>query len=54
VPNLLAISAKKAIKALETPDSRVYRQTGSQIHFWNGERKLVVAVPKHPEMAKAH
>ena len=52
MPRLPAISAKKVIKALETLDFKVYRQTGSHIHLWNEERNLVVTVPNHSELAK--
>jgi predicted RNA binding protein YcfA (HicA-like mRNA interferase family) len=52
LPKLPATSAKKVIKALEKLGFRVYRQTGSHIHLWNEERKLVVTVPNHPELAK--
>ena len=52
MPRLPAISAKKAIKALERFGNKFYRQTGSHIHLWNEERNLVVTVPNHPERAK--
>ena len=48
---LPVVSAKEAIKALEHLGFKVYRQTGSHIHLWNEERRLVVTVPNHPELA---
>lgn len=48
---LPVVSAKEAIKALENLGFKVYRQTGSHIHLWNEERRLVVTVPNHPELA---
>jgi predicted RNA binding protein YcfA (HicA-like mRNA interferase family) len=49
---LPVVSAKEAVKALEHLGFKVYRQTGSHIHLWNKERRLVVTVPNHPELAK--
>ncbi len=52
MPRLPVVSAKEAIKALEHFGFKVYRQTGSHIHLWNEEKRLVVTVPNHPELAK--
>jgi predicted RNA binding protein YcfA (HicA-like mRNA interferase family) len=30
----------------------VVRQTGSHIHLWHEERRVLVTVPNHPELAK--
>jgi predicted RNA binding protein YcfA (HicA-like mRNA interferase family) len=49
---LPVLSAKDAIKALGRLGFTVRRQTGSHIHMWNVERKLLVTVPNHPELAK--
>jgi predicted RNA binding protein YcfA (HicA-like mRNA interferase family) len=31
---------------------QVYRQSGSHIHLWNENKKLLVTVPNHRELAK--
>ncbi|MCS4540746.1 MAG: type II toxin-antitoxin system HicA family toxin [Euryarchaeota archaeon] len=46
------LSAKDVIKVLGKFGFKIYRQTGSHIHLWNEERKLLVTVPNHPELAK--
>ncbi len=52
MPKLPVLSAKDVIKVLRKFGFQVYRQTGSHIHLWNEERKLLVTVPNHPELAK--
>ena len=52
MPKLPVLSAKDVIKVLRKFGFRVYRQTGSHIHLWNEERKLLVTVPNHKELAK--
>jgi predicted RNA binding protein YcfA (HicA-like mRNA interferase family) len=52
MPKLPILSAKDAIKILRKLGFKVHRQTGSHIHLWNEERKLLVTVPNHPELAK--
>jgi predicted RNA binding protein YcfA (HicA-like mRNA interferase family) len=52
MPKLPVLSAKGVIKVLRKFGFVVYRQTGSHIHLWNEERKLLVTVPNHPELAK--
>jgi len=52
MPKLPVLSAKDAIKILRKFGFQVYRQTGSHIHLWNKERKLLVTVPNHSELAK--
>jgi predicted RNA binding protein YcfA (HicA-like mRNA interferase family) len=52
MPKLPVLSAKEIIKVLRKFGFVVYRQTGSHIHLWNAERKLLVTVPNHPELAK--
>jgi len=49
---LPVLSAKDAIKALGKLGFSVHRQTGSHIHMWNEERRVLVTVPNHPELAK--
>jgi predicted RNA binding protein YcfA (HicA-like mRNA interferase family) len=49
---LPALSAKEVIKVLDKFGFKVYRQTGSHIHLWNEERRLLVTVPNHLELAK--
>ena len=52
MPKLSVLSAKAAIKVLRKFGFQVYRQKGSHIHLWNEERKLLVTVPNHSELAK--
>jgi predicted RNA binding protein YcfA (HicA-like mRNA interferase family) len=52
MPKLPILSAKDVIKILRKLGFKVHRQTGSHIHLWNDERKLLVTVPNHPELAK--
>ncbi len=49
---LLVLSAKGVIKVLRKFGFQVHRQTGSHIHLWNEERRLLVTVPNHHELAK--
>jgi predicted RNA binding protein YcfA (HicA-like mRNA interferase family) len=49
---LPVLSARKVIKILKKMGYRVHRQTGSHIHLWNPERKVLVTIPNHPELAK--
>ena len=49
---LPVLSAKAVIKALGKFGFTVYRQSGSHIHLWHPERRLLVTVPNHPELAK--
>ena len=48
---LPVLSAKGVIKVLRKFGFQVNCQTGSHIHLWNEERKLLVTVPNHPELA---
>jgi predicted RNA binding protein YcfA (HicA-like mRNA interferase family) len=52
MPKLPVLSANEVIKVLRRFGFVVYRQSGSHIHLWNEERKLLVTVPNHPELAK--
>ena len=52
MPKLPVLSAKEVIKVLKKFGFQLYRQTGSHIHLWNEERKLLVTVPNHSELAK--
>ena len=49
---LPVLSAKGVIKVLRKFGFQVHRQTGSHIHLWNEERRLLVTVPNHHELAK--
>ena len=46
------LSAKDAIRILGTFGFKVHRQTGSHIHLWNENLRLLVTVPNHKELAK--
>ena len=52
MPKLPVLSAKDVIKVLKKFGFQVHRQTGSHIHLWNEERRLLVTVPNHPELTK--
>ncbi|VVB95841.1 HicA toxin of bacterial toxin-antitoxin [uncultured archaeon] len=52
MPKLPVLSAKDAIKVLSKFGFQIVRQTGSHIHLWNEERRLLVTVPNHQELAK--
>jgi len=49
---LPVLSAKDVIKTLGKFGFVVERQSGSHIHLWNEERRLLVTVPNHQELAK--
>ncbi|MEA2045503.1 MAG: type II toxin-antitoxin system HicA family toxin [Euryarchaeota archaeon] len=49
---LPVLSAKGVIKVLREFGFQVHRQTGSHIHLWNEERRLLVTVLNHHELAK--
>lgn len=46
------LSAKNVIKVLGKLGFMIYRQTGSHIHLWNDEKRVLVTVPNHKELAK--
>ena len=52
MPRLPVLSADKIIKALKRAGFRVVRQSGSHIHLWNDNNKILVTVPNHSELAK--
>lgn len=49
---LPVLSAKDVIKVLGRFGFVIERQGGSHIHLWNSERRLLVTVPNHQELAK--
>lgn len=49
---LPVLSAKDVMKILVKFGFQVYRQSGSHIHLWNENKKLLVTVPNHRELAK--
>jgi predicted RNA binding protein YcfA (HicA-like mRNA interferase family) len=52
MPKLPVLSAKDVIKVLSKFGFQIVRQTGSHVHLWNEERRLLVTVPNHQELAK--
>ena len=46
MPKLPVLSAKDVIKVLTKSGFLVHRQTGSHIHLWNEDQRLLVTVPK--------
>ena len=49
---LPVLSADKVVKALARAGFKVIRQSGSHIHVWHEERRILVTVPNHKELAK--
>ncbi len=49
---LPVLSAREVIKALTKLGFVIIRQTGSHIHLWNEDKRVLVTVPNHPELAK--
>jgi predicted RNA binding protein YcfA (HicA-like mRNA interferase family) len=52
MPRLPALSAKEVIKALSGFGFYPVRQTGSHVHLWNPQKRILVTVPNHPELAR--
>jgi len=52
MPKLPVLSAKQVIKALERIGFKIVRQSGSHIHLWNDQKRILVTVPNHKELAK--
>ncbi len=52
MPKLPVLSASDVVKALKRAGFRKVRQSGSHIHLWNEEQRILVTVPKHKELAK--
>lgn len=44
MPKLPVLSAKDVIKVLTKSGFLVHRQTGSHIHLWNEDQRLLVTV----------
>ena len=49
---LPVLSADKVTKALKKAGFEIERQSGSHIHLWNDEKRVLVTVPNHKELAK--
>lgn len=49
---LPVVSAREAVKALRRLGFVVIRQTGSHIHLWSDETRVLVTVPNHEELAR--
>ncbi len=52
MPKLPVLSANDVNKILHKFGVSVYRQSGSRIHVWHEERKLLGTVPNHHELEK--
>ena len=52
MPKLPVLSADKVVKALKRAGFKILRQSGSHIHLWNDDGRILVTVPYHPELAK--
>jgi predicted RNA binding protein YcfA (HicA-like mRNA interferase family) len=46
------LSADKVIKALERAGFKILRQSGSHVHLWHDEKRILVTVPNHKELAR--
>ena len=49
---LPVLSADKVIKALKKAGFEIERQSGSHIHLWDEEKRILVTVPNHKELAR--
>ena len=49
---LPVLSAREVLRVLRKFGFVVIRQTGSHIHLWHEERRVLVTVPNHAELAK--
>ena len=49
---LPVLPARVVIKILRRFGFEIVRQTGGHIHLWNPEKRALVTVPNHPELAK--
>ena len=52
MPRLPVLSANKVVKALKRAGFRIVRKSGSHIHPWNEEWRILVTVPNHKELAR--
>ena len=52
MPKLPVLSADKVVKALKRAGFKIVRQSGSHIHLWNEDSRILVTVPNHSELAK--
>jgi len=52
MPKLPVLPAKDVIKVLTKSGFLVHRQTGSHIHLWNEDQRLLVTVLNYLELAK--
>ena len=52
MPRLPVLSAKAVVKVLTKFGFQVHHQTGSHIHLWNEDQRMLVTVPNHKELAK--
>ena len=52
MPRLPVLSASDVVKALKRAGFKKVRQSGSHIHLWNDEKRILVTVPNHKELAK--
>lgn len=48
---LPVLSSHKVVKALCRAGFFIKRQSGSHIHLWHDERRTLVTVPSHDELA---
>ncbi len=46
------VSAREAIRVLHRLGFVVVRQSGSHIHLWSDEKRVLVTVPNHPELLR--
>jgi predicted RNA binding protein YcfA (HicA-like mRNA interferase family) len=52
MPKLPVLSTNKVVKALKKAGFKIVRQSGSHIHLWHEEKRILVTVPNHKELAK--
>ena len=49
---LPVLSADKVIKTLARAGFKIVRQSGSHVHLWNDDKRVLVTVPNHKELAR--
>jgi len=52
MPRLPVLSAKAVVMILTKFGFQIRHQTGSHIHLWNEDQRILVTVPNHKELAK--
>ena len=52
MPRLPVLSAKDVLNALRRLEFVIVRQTGSHVQLWHEQKRVLVTVPNHSELAR--